>query len=186
MQLDERLLTVNKYSRPGEKADRRTGLVIHWVGVPCQTAEQVRYFFDKVCPKEKHYSSAHYVIDLDGTILQLIPDDEIAWHVASNTVPDSIVKTKGLPNFRMIGIECCVVNDEGEMTKQTFESLGVLASRLCDKHNLLPYASLFRHFDLTTTKKDCHRWFVNNPDKWVSFKHFVWQAVKLMKGDYWI
>jgi N-acetylmuramoyl-L-alanine amidase CwlA len=184
MRIDDRLIKVNKYTRSGDKADERTGIVVHWVGVAGQTAEQVRYFFEKVCPREKHYSSAHYVIDLDGSILQLIPDDEVAYHVASNTVPDKIVRSHGFPNHRMLGIECCVLDNEGTMTDQTYESLIYLATIKSDKYNLFPFAGLFRHYDLTTTGKDCHRYFVRNLSEWKQFKSLVSMGVRFLRWHY--
>lgn len=108
MVIDDRLIHKNKYSRPAIKNMGVRGLVVHWTGVPGQDAETVRRYFDKYAPKEKKFVSAHFVIDFDGSILQMIPDDEIAYHASYKDTPDSLLITHGFPNDCMLGIECCV------------------------------------------------------------------------------
>ena len=172
MVIDDRLIHKNKYSRPAIKNMGVRGLVVHWTGVPGQDAETVRRYFDKYAPKEKKFVSAHFVIDFDGSILQMIPDDEVAYHASYKDTPDSLLITHGFPNDCVLGIECCVLNDEGEMTEQTrYSLLWLLATKSCE-YNLFG-KDIFRHYDVTVRKKDCHRWYVNNPNEWLMLKNQV-------------
>lgn len=179
MDIDDRLILKNKYSRPGNKNLGVKGLVVHWTGVPGQNAETVRRYFEKYAPAEKKYVSAHYAIDFDGSILQMIPDREVAYHVSYKDTPLEILHTHGYPNDCMIGIECCIINEQGEMTDQTKYALLWLLSVKAMEYNLFA-KDLFRHYDLTVKRKDCHRWYVNNPDEWDRLKSYVMMSKRFM------
>lgn len=179
MDIDNRLILKNKYSRPGSKNTGVRGLVVHWTGVPGQEAETVRRYFEYFAPKEKKHVSAHYVIDFDGSILQMIPDEEIAYHAAYKDTPLEVLKTHGYPNDCMLGIECCVINEEGEMTEQTKYALLWLLIRKSIDYNLFR-KDIFRHYDVTIKRKDCHRWYVNNSQEWDKLRNLAMVGKRFM------
>ena len=123
------LLTVNKNSRPGIKLRKIKGIVIHY------TANKV---------------SSHFIIGLDGTIIQCIPLNEISY--ASNN-----------RNSDTISIECCHPDSSGKFSKKTYNSVIKLAGWLCAKYQI-ENSDIIRHYDVTG--KLCPLYYVNNPDKW--------------------
>lgn len=171
MKIYTKLLTKNQWSRPGRRMEFIKGVVIHWVANPGTTADQNRYFFELRKLGEKGYGSAHYIINLDGNVIQCVPDKEIAYHVgAKKYKEDARSKLSPYPNDCTLGIECTHFNRKGEMTIETYESLIELTVNLCKKYNLRE-TDLYRHHDITG--KDCHKWFVDHLDQWEKFKKNV-------------
>jgi N-acetylmuramoyl-L-alanine amidase len=121
----EKLLTIYPYSRSERRLPVYKGIVFHYVGVPNQRAVNTWGYFEKAYPADKHYSSAYYIIDLNGDIYHTVPDNEAAWHCGS-TITDPISgriytdwarskfgyyasdPVKISSNFCIIGIELCI------------------------------------------------------------------------------
>ena len=79
------LLTPNKNSRPQTKLKKVNGIVVHYTANPGTDAMANRNYFEsrKDKPDQTKYKvSSHFIIGLDGTIIQCIPLDEISY--ASN------------------------------------------------------------------------------------------------------
>ena len=77
------LLTVNPWSRPGTPLEKIDGVVIHYVGNPSTTAQANRNYFESLSSGETEtYASSHFVVGLEGEVIQCIPLTEIAY--ASN------------------------------------------------------------------------------------------------------
>jgi N-acetylmuramoyl-L-alanine amidase CwlA len=101
MTIVEKLLSVNEYSRPGKPLAEIRGIILHWVGVGGQRAEQVGRFFESVATS-KHYSSAHYCVDLDGTVYRFVPDNEVAYHCESSQMDPAYVHGLGAFGIRLL------------------------------------------------------------------------------------
>ena len=97
MNITEKLLSINPFSRPGRLLAACKGIIFHYVGVANQRAINTWGFFEKACPLEKHYSSAHYIIDLNGDIYHAVPDNEVAYHAVA------VLKTLNPAGFIRIG-----------------------------------------------------------------------------------
>lgn len=178
MNLIKDLLTINEYSRPGTKLQGVKGIVVHWVANPNTSAKANRNFFENRKNGKSGYGSAHYIIDLNGSVLQCIPSSEMAYHVGSNSYKAAAVKTLGsYPNATTLGIECTHTDWNGKMTNETYESLVELCKDLCMVYKLDPMSDLYRHYDITG--KDCHKWFVDNPKEWDKFKK---EVIERMNG----
>lgn len=166
-------LTKNPYSRPGKKLKSKKAIVIHWVANPNTSAKANRDFFESRKGGTKSYGSAHEIIDLDGDVIRCIPEDEMAYHVGSNTyTKEALTRLSSYPNDCTYGIECTHVDWEGRMTTETYETLIQRCADLCKAWGLNPMKDLWLHKEVVGWK-DCHRWFVNNPDEWVKFKQLV-------------
>lgn len=155
-------LTENVNSRPGIKLDTVNGVVVHYTANPGTDAEANRNYFEgrKDEPDEaSNKVSSHYIIGLDGTIIQCIPLDEIAY--ASNN-----------RNADTISIECCHPDKSGKFSKDTYNSLVHLTGWLCGKYNL-DKNSVIRHYDVTG--KECPLYFVKNNDAWDKLKNDIWK-----------
>ena len=76
-------LTVNPYSRCGKKLRGVKGVVIHWTGNPGTSAQANRNYFeslkDQTGNEGVRYASAHFVVGIDGEIIQCLPLDEWAY-----------------------------------------------------------------------------------------------------------
>ena len=156
-QISEELLTVNEYSRPGLAIDQVEGVVIHYTANPGTSAENNRSYFEGLKDSHLTHASSHYIIGLDGEIIQCIPLSEQAY--ASND-----------RNHDTISIECCHPDDTGRFNEDTYDSLVHLVSWLMGEYDL-ESEDVIRHYDISG--KSCPRYYVENPDKWDLFKQDV-------------
>ena len=67
------ILPVNEYSRPGIALSEVNGVVVHYTGNPGTTAEQNRSYFKNLAETKETYASSHFVIGMDGKIIQCVP-----------------------------------------------------------------------------------------------------------------
>jgi N-acetylmuramoyl-L-alanine amidase len=145
-------------------------------------------WFETGCPKEKHYSSAHYIIDLDGTIYRAIPDKEAAYHCGSSQpdpksgriYTDWARATLGRfaenpdansPNNCTIGIELCVIDADGNFTPETVTAAVELVAKLL-KDNRLSLDNVGTH-NLVVGWKDCPRLWTRHPEQFDAFRQAV-------------
>lgn len=152
-QIDVQLLTSNPYSRPQTKLKKVKGLVIHYVANPGTTAQQNRNYFEGLKDSKITKASSHFIIGLDGEIIQCIPSGEIAY--ASNE-----------RNEDTLSIECCHPDATGKFNQETYDSLVHLTAWLCGKFDLTT-RDVIRHYDVTG--KQCPLYYVKNPKAWQQF-----------------
>jgi len=187
MKIIEKLLTINPYSRSRRQLSVCRGIVFHYVGIPNQKAISTWDYFEKTCPAEKHYSSAHYIIDLNGDIYQAVPDDEVAWHCGSD-IKDPISgriytdwarekygfyasdPSKVSPNYCTVGIEMCI-DRQGNFTPETLKAAVELAAKLLGEYRLS--VAEIGHHKLVVGWKDCPLPWVKNPLLFDEFKDKV-------------
>ena len=151
-------LPTNEYSRPGTPLEEISGVVVHYVGNPGTTAAANRSFFANLALTHETYASAHFLVGLDGEILQCVPLTEIAY--CSNTANDYTVS-----------IEVCHGDETGKFNDATMESLEKLVAWLCEAFDLDPTEDVIRHYDVTG--KICPKYYVENEDAWLAFKQDV-------------
>lgn len=156
-EIDVELLTVNPYSRPGIALKAVKGIVVHYTANPGSSAMANRNYFENLKESQDRKVSSHFVVGLDGEIIQCIPTKEIAY--ASND-----------RNTDTLSIECCHPDETGEFTEDTYDSLVQLTAWLCKRFSL-DRDDVIRHFDVTG--KNCPRYFVEHEDAWEQFKEDV-------------
>lgn len=166
--IDSRLLEKNEYSRPGIPIGNITGVVVHYTANPGTNAEENRNYFNNLprLNREKQkptYASSHFVIGLEGQIVQCIPLNEMSY--ASND-----------RNKDTISIECCHPDDTGKFNTLTYKALIELVSYLCIRYDL-DESDVIRHYDVTG--KMCPLYYVQHEDAWETFKRAV--ALKLQR-----
>lgn len=152
--ITEMLLTPNDYSRAEEPLKKVKGVVIHYTANPGTSAEANRNYFENLKNQTKTSASSHFIIGLEGEILQCIPLDEVAF--ASNE-----------RNEDTISIECCHPDATGKFTQKTYDSLIALSAWLCSKYGL-DKNDLLRHYDITG--KLCPLYYVKHEDAWETLK----------------
>lgn len=156
----EELLTVNEYSRPGDRLGRVKNIFVHYTANINTSAEQNRSYFEGLKDTGERSASAHFIIGYEGEIIQCIPFDEIAY----------AVKTR---NQDSISIECCYQNEDGSFTPQTYDSLVRLLAWLLGKYGLEP-EDILRHYDCGG--KLCPLYYAEHEEAWEKLKEDV--------GDY--
>lgn len=152
--LTQNYLTRNAYSRPGIKLSKVNGIVVHYTANQNSTALENRNYFESLATNHKTHASSHFIIGINGEIIQCIPLTEISY--ASNS-----------RNGDTIAIECCYKDDNGKFTNATYKSLVALVKDLMDYYSL-DSDDVIRHYDITG--KLCPIYFVRNPNEWTVFK----------------
>ena len=135
------LIPLNEYSRPGS------------------TAQQNRNYFASLADSGETSASSHFVIGLEGEIIQCVPLDEKSY--CSNN-----------RNSDTISIECCHPDASGAFTDATMQSLIWLTRYLAEGYGL-DSDGVIRHYDVTG--KLCPLYFVEHEDEWESFKEAVFE-----------
>jgi len=163
--IEQDFLPLNRFSRPGTSLEAVNGIVIHNIGNPGSTAEQNRNYFANVVPAEEIFASSHFIICLDGTVLQCVPVDEIAY--ASNA-----------RNADTLSIEVCHPDETGRFTDESYNAAVRLTAWLCLRFGLTS-EDVIRHFDVERESgpKECPRYFVENEDAWEQFKADVQREI---------
>ena len=156
-ELDVKLLTTNPYSRPGTHSSKINNIVIHYTANPGSTAMQNRNYFENLKDTKERKASSHFVVGIDGEIVQCVPTWEIAY--ASND-----------RNKDTVSIETCHKKEDGRYTEETYYSLVQLTAWLCEKFDLTE-KDVIRHYDITG--KICPKYFVEDEDAWQTFKNDV-------------
>ncbi len=162
----EDFLTVSEYSRPGEPLKEVNNIFVHYTANRGTSAAQNRSYFENL--KDTHDvrgASAHFIIGIEGEILQIVPLDEIAYAVQTR-------------NEDSISIECCYKYDNGQFTQETYDSLIKLLAWLVDTYELEP-DDILRHYDCGGKK--CPLYYVENEDSWRILKKDVGEQITLLQ-----
>jgi len=189
MIIKESFLPINIFSRLGIKLTAVKMLVIHYVNNPKQSAVGCFDYFKSLADQKDtvgaRYASAHYIIGLQGEVLQCIPENEIAFHTGSN-INDPISKKiytdkkrllcgEAKPNYNSIGIEVCHPDNTGKFTPESIASLNLLARDIVLRYKLTK-EQVVRHYDVVGWKS-CPKYYVNNPEAWESLVDDIFKLV---------
>lgn len=147
--VDKQIIEINGSGRRGEKLTGVTDIVIHYVGNPGTTAQQNHDYYDQ----PETTVSSHFVIGLEGEVIQCIPMDEKS--SASND-----------RNGDTLSIEVCHPDATGKFTDASYETLVKLTAWLCDYCDI-GRDKVIRHYDITG--KACPLYFVENEEAWAQF-----------------
>lgn len=107
---------------------------------------------------EAYGVSAHYIIDRDGKVYQLVPDEWVAWHAGVSKMPPP--DDREMVNTFSIGIELLAThpdddpnvkaNPETAYTEAQYVSLEKLMAKLTAKH---PIKSVVGHDEIAPSRK---------------------------------
>lgn len=129
------------------------GVVVHYVGNPGTTARQNHSYFQNLSSTGETYASSHFLIGLEGEIIQNVPLDEVAYCSSQR-------------NSDTISVECCHPDSGGAFTQETYDSLVRLVRWLMEYYEL-DAGQVIRHYDVTG--KECPLYYVRHPGDWESF-----------------
>ena len=149
MTITDSLIPKNKYNRPGTKSTPKR-ICVHYTGDCGATAEQLTKYWQNVAAgvfKDKPWSwtSAQYIVGLNGEVVRCIPDNEIAYAAANQ-------------NADTIHIEVCYKQKSGAFEEKSIVALGELVRSLMKKY-AIPAGKVVRHYDLTG--KLCPAYYVD-------------------------
>ena len=154
-------LDISPRNRSGQPMPVVHDIVIHWVANPGTTAKGNRdYFNDLAIPEanlEDISASAHFVVGLEGEVIQCIPLEEMAYANYPR-------------NGDTISIEVCNPDWSGKYSDITYASVIKLAAYLCQQYGLNA-DHIIRHHDVSG--KDCPKYYVEHPEAWEQLKHDV-------------
>ena len=119
-------------------------LVIHSMHNP----EEKDCFSAFSCKKclDKHGVSAHYLIDLSGTVWQLISEGKKAWHAGISRMPED--GREGVNAFS-IGIEL-IGSEDTDFTEAQYQALALLTKDILSRH---PLQYIYGHCDVAPGRK---------------------------------
>jgi N-acetylmuramoyl-L-alanine amidase len=164
MQIQKQYLSQNPYSRPGIQMKQVKGIVVHYVGNGGSSAMVNRNYFENLKVGQKmlngqyRYASSHYIVGLEGEIIQCVPEEEMAYHA-------------GAANGDHIGVEVCHPKSDGKFSSITYEALVKLLFDLCKRYKLNPLKAIIRHYDVSG--KDCPKYYVAHQGEWDQLKQKV-------------
>lgn len=144
------LLEINDYSRPGTALKKIKNIFVHYTANPGTSAAQNRSYFANLEETHERSASAHFIIGYEGEIIQCIPLDEQAFAVMTR-------------NEDSISIECCYLDEDGQFTKETYDSLVQLLAWLTQEYDL-ESEDILRHYDCGG--KLCPLYYVDHEDAW--------------------
>lgn len=151
--IEERLLPVNEWSRPGTSMEAVNGIVVHYVGNPGTSAGQNWSYFEGLSRSHETYASSNFLVGLNGEVILCVPIGEIAYCSSQR-------------NKDTLSIEVCHPDETGKFTPESYASLLQLVSWLQEFYDLAPEA-VIRHYDVTG--KLCPKYFVEQPQAWDRF-----------------
>ena len=164
--VEQDFIRKNIFSRPDVGRQKVDKIVIHYVANPGSTAKNNRDYFDSLADQDPQKSgssaSSHFVVGLEGEVIQCIPVNEIAYANAPL-------------NNTTVAIEVCHPDDSGKFNDATYESLVDLTAFLCRQLKLTP-GDVIRHYDVN--EKLCPKYYVEHEDAWEQFLKDVKTAMK--------
>lgn len=152
--IDVQLLTPNEYSRPQLPLTEVDYIAIHYTANPGASAQANRDYFENLSVTHETKVSSHFVVGLEGEVIQCIPTSEMSYATNSR-------------NVDTISIECCHEDDTGVFEQATYDSVVKLTAWLCARFGLTS-EQVIRHYDVTG--KECPKYYVDHPDAWEQMK----------------
>ena len=152
--IDVEPLTPNEYSRPQIPISSVQYIAIHYTANPGATAMANRDYFENLASTQETKVSSHFVVGLEGEVVQCIPTSEMSYATNSR-------------NVDTLSIECCHADETGKFNDSTYDSVVKLTAWLCTRFGLTS-ENVIRHYDVTG--KDCPKYYVENPDAWAQMK----------------
>ena len=161
----EKLIPINKFSRPGTKLTKVEKIVEHYTANPGASAFNHYKYFSNL---KDRFASAHIFIDKTDVYL-IIPLDEVAYH-ANDGSYRGVPELKPNANYKSIGVELCIEKN-GSFHPETIRKAEEVNAELCRRFNLDPLKDIVRHYDVT--KKNCPARWVKYSQEFTDFKNRV-------------
>ena len=129
--------------------ERPKGIIIDTLIIHSMHNPEVKNRFSALSCKEcldKHGVSSHYLIDLRGTVWQLVPEDKKAWHAGISKMPGD---GRERVNDFSIGIEL-IGSEDTDFTDAQYQALALLTKDILTRH---PIYYIYGHRDIAPDRK---------------------------------
>lgn len=156
----------NIFSRPDVSRRKINNIVLHYVANPGSSAEGNRNYFDSLADQDSQKggtsTSSHFIVGLEGEVIQCIPINAIAYANAPR-------------NEDTLSIEVCHPDDTGKYSDATYESVVRLTAWLCTQLKLKS-SDVVRHYDING--KLCPKYYVEHEEEWKQLRKDIDAAMK--------
>ena len=156
----------NIFSRPDVSRRKINNIVLHYVANPGSSAEGNRNYFDSLADQDSQKggtsTSSHFIVGLEGEVIQCIPINEIAYANAPR-------------NEDTLSIEVCHPDDTGKYSDATYESVVRVTAWLCTQLKLKS-SDVVRHYDING--KLCPKYYVEHEEEWKQLRKDIDAAMK--------
>lgn len=156
----------NIFSRPDVSRRKINNIVLRYVANPGSSAEGNRNYFDSLADQDSQKggtsTSSHFIVGLEGEVIQCIPINEIAYANAPR-------------NEDTLSIEVCHPDDTGKYSDATYESVVRLTAWLCTQLKLKS-SDVVRHYDING--KLCPKYYVEHEEEWKQLRKDIDAAMK--------
>ena len=156
VKIDTRLLDISENTRPSDKLNGVYKIVLHDAPLNNKSAIKNRNYINNLKFQDDIFCSYHYIIGLNGEILNIIPEDEISIHTGNIEF-----------DFNCISIAICSYNLKN-FEQTTLDSLMELSKKLLYTYNLDPKYDLIRCYDVINKRSPSM--LVDNPHFYYDFK----------------
>ncbi len=163
-----RLLEISDYSRSGARMSSAKGIVIHEVASPGTSAMEQRNYYNSLGTTKANHMSSHFIVDLDGKIVQCIPVNEQAL-------------ANGARNADTLAIEFCYPSEGGEPSGETYSALVKLTATLVNRFGLTA-DQIYRHSDISSHSEIVCPAYFQDESLWQSFLGEVMTQAAVMKA----
>ena len=160
--IDVQLLTPNEYSRPQIPLEQVNYIAIHYTANPGAAAMANRNYFENLADTHEAKVSSHFVVGLEGEVVQCIPTSEISYATNSR-------------NVDTLSIECCHPDESGAFLPETYDSVVKLTAWLCTRFGLRA-DQVIRHYDVTG--KECPKYYVDHPEAWEQMRADIAEQIE--------
>ena len=129
--------------------ERPKGIIIDTLIIHSMHNPEAKNRFSTLSCKEcldKHGVSSHYLIDLSGTIWQLVAEEKKAWHAGISKMPGD--KREGVNDFS-VGIEL-IGSEDTDFTDAQYQALALLTKDILTRH---PISYVYGHCDIAPNRK---------------------------------
>jgi N-acetyl-anhydromuramyl-L-alanine amidase AmpD len=138
------------YPHSSRRTKKVQAIILHHTG-SLEFAKALKWFGNP-----NNYTSTHYLVDLDGFIQLLVPEDMAALHT-----PNAVYKHSRLVNESSIGISL-IGNGVNQFTQEQYEAVALLCAYLQKKYGLNK-EDILKHSEVETTNSAAP---ANDPAPW--------------------
>lgn len=165
MTITDCLIPKNKYNRPGTKSTPKR-ICVHYTGDCGKNTDRLVAYWKNVAAgvfkdNPLAWTSAQYIVGLNGELVRCIPDNEIAYAAANQ-------------NADTIHIEVCYKQKSGMFEEKSIAALGELVRSLMKKYGI-PASKVVRHYDLTG--KHCPAYYIDE-NRWAVLHECITSTAK--------
>src|SRR5574344_1117772 len=149
-----RFINVSENTRPNENIIKVHKIILHQCPLKEKSAIFNRNYINNLQYQDNIFCSYHYIVGLDGEIINIIPEEEIALHT-------NILE---IDNYS-IGIGICNSDRyENKVSKKEINSLRLLCNYLATKYNLDKKFDIIHYYDIINKRSpyffvDCSYFF---------------------------